>query len=555
MTSDYDIFISSKNLGPDGTRTEDSYIAEQLHIYLVNKGFHVFSSNISLGNLGVAAYKEAIDSALDHSKILITVGTSRENIESKWVKYEWDSFFNDILSGVKPDAKVFAYIRNVKINDLPRALRQTQCIEYGPDGFEKLYRFINNALGQRLLAKFSVDMRSGKFPLTVKFNDDSLGNTTQYMWDFGDGGKSTEQNPVYTYQKPGLYSIKLTLSNEEEINSTEQENFISVLPRVLPEAGFSVNANSGKAPFEGLFKNTSSGYPNRFSWDFGDGCSSDSENPTHTYENLGKYTVILTVTNDDGSDTITKTGYIQVFAPPGNIKPGVSLKIPIIIIAAVILIGIVFAIGYGNSNNKTNVGNMPPLTSNFSVDNTSGDVPLIVNFRDTSEGSPDTWQWDFGDGSSSAKQYPTYVYQNPGNYIVQLLIAKNGSIKVPSIVQTISVSAPNGPFTVRGMNNSSTNDASQLPSEAPLDAELDFNANKVINSLYTVYFEASNVPKGTYSYHWDFGDQKDSFSKTGVHTYAGYGTFQIVLRIETPSGTKMKVKSLVLSNEGALSLT
>ena len=108
-----------------------AYIAEQLHIFLVKKGFHVFFSNISLAKLGVAEYKNAIDDALDRSKILVIVGTSTENIVSKWVRYEWDSFFNDILSEKKPDGKVFAYIKNVKINDLPRSIRNTQCIEHG----------------------------------------------------------------------------------------------------------------------------------------------------------------------------------------------------------------------------------------------------------------------------------------------------------------------------------------------------------------------------------------------------------------------------------------
>ncbi len=187
MTSEYDIFISAKNLGPDDKRTEDSFIAEQLHIFLVKSGFRVFSSNISLKDLGIADYKKEIDSALDRSKILVIVGTSKENIESKWVRYEWDSFFNDILSGVKPEGKVFAYIKNVRINELPRAVRNTQCIEHGPDSFEVLFQFVTNALGQRLAAKFSADKTSGKSPLTVTFRNESLGGPTQFMWDFGDG--------------------------------------------------------------------------------------------------------------------------------------------------------------------------------------------------------------------------------------------------------------------------------------------------------------------------------------------------------------------------------
>jgi PKD repeat protein len=554
MTSDYDIFISSKNLGADAIRTEDSHIAEKLHIFLVNKGFRVFFSNISLAKLGVAAYKEAIDSALDRSKILIIVGTSLENIDAKWVRYEWDSFFNDILSGVKPEGKVFAYIKNVKINELPRAIRNTQCIEHGPDGFEQLYHFISNALGQRLSAQFSADETSGKFPLTVTFKDESLGNAIQYMWDFGDGEKTTVPNPVHTFQKPGVYSIKLTLSNEEETNSTVRENYVSVLPRVIPEARFSVNANSGKAPFEGIFKDASTGNPTRFFWDFGDGCSSDTQNPTHIFEKPGKYPVSLTVTNDDGSDTTTKAGYIQVISPPRVSKPISFPKILLLVIPALIIIGIIIVYGGGAGTDKGNTIGAPSLTSNFSMNKTSGYAPLTVSFMDVSEGSPDTWQWDFGDGSSSTNQNPIYEYKKPGNYSVQLLIANNGSIKVPSILQTISVLAPIVTSVPNVTTSQGPEEVSQPQPEVTSNAQLDFNANKVINSLYTVYFEATNVPAGTYAYHWDFGDNKDSYSKTGVHTYGGYGIFMVTLRIETPSGTEMKVKTLTMSNTGTITL-
>jgi PKD repeat protein len=558
MTSDYDIFISHKNLGPDGVKTEDSIIADKLHIYLVNKGFNVFKSNISLAKLGVSDYKKAIDSALDHSKLLVLVGTSTENINSEWVRYEWDSFFNDILSGYKPDAKVFGYIKNVRMLDLPRALRNTQCIEAGPDGFEELYGFISKALGQRLATKFSADATSGKIPFTVTFRDESLGSPTHHMWDFGDGGKSTERNPVHIYEKPGLYSVKLTLSNQEENNSSERKDFISVSPRILPTAGFNVNANSGKAPFEGVFKSVSTGNPTQFSWDFGDGCTSDSQDPNHIYEKPGKYAVSLTVTNDDGSDKTTKPGYIQVIAPPKDPSKGQSLKIPLIIVSAILLIGVVivgvWAINGSNllQPNITANANLkidPSLVPIFSVDRTSGPAPLSVSFTDTSEGAPDTWLWEFGDGSSSAKQNPVYTYQNPGDYSAQLLIAKNGSAKTPSRSQIISVAIPVKVVdTAAATPGGSSNPVDTIPS-----GKLDFTANKVINSLYTVYFEASNVPNGTYSYHWDFGDQKDSFSKTGVRTYAGSGEYLVTLRIETPSGPMMKVKKMKLSNEGALS--
>jgi len=144
--ANYEVFISFKNLLPDGKPTRDSVLARQVYDYLWGKGFSVFLSNVSLERLGTSAYKKAIDDALDVARILVAVGTSRENLEWRWVRYEWDSFFNDILSGVKPSARVFSYVEGIRINDLPRSLRQGQTFIHADGSMEAISNFIANAL-------------------------------------------------------------------------------------------------------------------------------------------------------------------------------------------------------------------------------------------------------------------------------------------------------------------------------------------------------------------------------------------------------------------------
>ena len=146
MTQEYDVFVSFKNLDSDGKPTRDSQIAKEVYRHLTSLGMAVFFSNISLETLGIAQYKKAIDDALDAAHTLVAVGTSGENLNSQWVRYEWDSFFNDILSGFKPKARVFAYIEDAEPKDLPRALRQTQTFIHGPDSLDQLCRFIENSL-------------------------------------------------------------------------------------------------------------------------------------------------------------------------------------------------------------------------------------------------------------------------------------------------------------------------------------------------------------------------------------------------------------------------
>jgi hypothetical protein len=99
-----------------------------------------------LEGAGEAAFKRAIDDALDRSETLVAVGTSKQNLESRWVHYEWDSFCTDMLSGVNANSRIFTYVERLDIRSLPRALRQFQMIEHGEGSLDRLYRFIANGL-------------------------------------------------------------------------------------------------------------------------------------------------------------------------------------------------------------------------------------------------------------------------------------------------------------------------------------------------------------------------------------------------------------------------
>ncbi len=146
--AEYDVFISFKHLDEHGAPTPDSALARKVHDYLASKGLKVFFSIVTLEQLGVSAYKKAIDDALDGSRVLVAVGTSVAHLDWKWVRYEWDSFFADILSDVKPDGKVFVYLDGPDIRSLPRALRQSQCFHDGSGSLETLFKFVSGALGR-----------------------------------------------------------------------------------------------------------------------------------------------------------------------------------------------------------------------------------------------------------------------------------------------------------------------------------------------------------------------------------------------------------------------
>ncbi|MFN2371547.1 MAG: S8 family serine peptidase, partial [Candidatus Krumholzibacteriia bacterium] len=140
---------------------------------------------------------------------------------------------------------------------------------------------------------------------------------------------------------------------------------------IAPVADFGGTPTSGTYPLNVAFTDLSSGAPTSWSWNFGDGGTASVQNPVHTYAAAGTYTVSLTVANDVGSDTATRTDYITVAAPPAP-------------------------------------------TAAFSGAPTSGSYPLDVAFTDQSTGSPTSWSWTFGDGGTATVQNPVHTYAAVG---------------------------------------------------------------------------------------------------------------------------------------------
>jgi PKD repeat protein len=176
------------------------------------------------------------------------------------------------------------------------------------------YITVTGPAGNPPIADFSASPTSGEAPLSVQFTDLSTNNPTSWSWDFGDGvGTSTLQNPTYTYNAAGTYTVTLTATNAYGSGFETKTNYINVTE--LPVADFEGSPTSGDAPLTVNFTDLSTGSPASWSWDFGDGETSTQQNPSHTYNATGFYTVTLTATNAYGSDVVTKTDYINVTEP------------------------------------------------------------------------------------------------------------------------------------------------------------------------------------------------------------------------------------------------
>lgn len=113
--AEYDIFISCKS--------EDYEIAEKVYSFLKGNGFSVFLSSKELRRMAQADYMDAISVALDTAYSMIVISTKKEYLTSKWVKFEWSTFLNEILSGRKT-GQIMTLADNIKVHEFPIQLRK-----------------------------------------------------------------------------------------------------------------------------------------------------------------------------------------------------------------------------------------------------------------------------------------------------------------------------------------------------------------------------------------------------------------------------------------------
>ncbi|RXA19991.1 PKD domain-containing protein [Methanosarcina sp. MSH10X1] len=156
-------------------------------------------------------------------------------------------------------------------------------------------------------------------------NRNGWGNPDIYMYDLSTHAETPITSNKSGQSDPVIYSDRVVWvdsRNGYTVNGLFQTNediymcTVSVIDPSLktPVADFSANVTSGNAPLIVLFTDSSTGAPNFWHWDFGDGINSKHAlNATHTFTEPGNYDVSLTVTNENGSNTRIMSGYVTVY--------------------------------------------------------------------------------------------------------------------------------------------------------------------------------------------------------------------------------------------------
>jgi len=172
-------------------------------------------------------------------------------------------------------------------------------------------------------ARFDFGTGSGCVPFNPTINElSSAGDTNiiAWNWNFGDGATATAQNPVYVYPNPGTYTLELMV---EDANGCRDTSQLTTVAHGLPSADLAVSDTLNCAPFGVTFDDLSTGDAPivAWNWDFGDGNTGSTENPAHTYQQDGLYSVSLLVTDANGCvDSIEYLDLIRLRHPQASFE-------------------------------------------------------------------------------------------------------------------------------------------------------------------------------------------------------------------------------------------
>ncbi|HKB45617.1 MAG TPA: PKD domain-containing protein, partial [Chitinophagaceae bacterium] len=244
------------------------------------------------------------------------------------------------------------------------------------------------------------DTASCSAPFTVQFTDLTAGSTG-WLWDFGDGTTSAQQNPSHQYNGFGDYTVTLTATSGAGCSNTiTKKDYITIKKTQVtiinaPDGGCVPFTYSPIADIQTVDNIVS------YSWDLGEpGAIYNVQFPSHTYNTPGNYDIKLTVT--------TQSGCIETVSIPKGVRTGV-----------------------------------PPAVNFSYTPATPICASTAINFTDLSTTTPGAlivWTWNFGDGQISPLQNPAHIFKDTGAVTVTLIVSNNGC--VDSAKQTLLILPP-----------------------------------------------------------------------------------------------------------------
>lgn len=401
-------------------------------------------------------------------------------------------------------------------------------------------------VGKNPFPEFSAAPPSGCAFREIRFLDKTGGAPAdRWLWRFGDGGFSDEQNPVHKYTDTGFFDVTLIAWNSGCFDSIRITRFIQIK---APIAKFT-DSTSCITPLKRWFTDLSVGATG-WRWKFGDGTESRERNPAHIYVSGGSYEVSLTVTNDTCEHTVTRQIQIATekvtFSAVNSIACKGSLT-QFVASGSPDIINYKWDFGdgiieYGNPapahiysrNGEYNVtlvttdiyGCMDSIvrsaymkisgpTANFSASSTPVCTNSIIRFEDSSYTDAMTgikeWIWNYGDGESDTlTQGPfQHLYKRGGNYTVSLTVKdETGCTNTNTQSALITISEPVASFI------------------SPDTLSCTGKAIRFVNESFG----------NALSYRWNFHNISESTDQHPSIHFIEEGDYSVSLRIVDPYG-------------------
>ena len=354
-------------------------------------------------------------------------------------------------------------------------------------------------------------------------------------WDFGDGTASNEATPDHAWENTtgdlDTYIVSLTAETEHGCSGLAVD-LITVKPQ--PTAGFNADALSGCEPLASTFTSTST-EGNALSWDFGDGTSATGSDVSHTFDGINANTafeVTLTATHPLGcADVATAT--VDVFAAAeytlnltsDSVCSPLELTMPVLdgaqnftwnfgdgttsneatpthtwfnastgLMTATVTLEAETADGCAGTSQAT-VNIKPQPVANFMVANDEGCDPLVSQFNNYSV-LADSYDWDFGDGTTGHEEHPTHAF------------AADGSTTTFAVTLTAHDDL--------GCSDVTTREVTVHPAAA---FSLNLASDTVCSPLQLTLPE---IP-GAENLTWNFGDGTTGAGQTPTHTWVNTG--------------------------------
>lgn len=411
-------------------------------------------------------------------------------------------------------------------------------------------------------------------PLNFNVTTSSNAIKPTFAWTFGDGNSATTASSTNSYASPGLYTVKIAVTDSFGCIDSIKRNVLIQRPIVdFNDSILFIGCGAGEIKF----KDASYSQINGWKWDFGDGNSSTSQNPTHNYTTAGTYNVELVATNIKGcSDSLVKNALVTITASPsgsftfgpvsgcGNTNVtftastnsaqlyqwdfGDGTKVntstgsvshtylagtsgtPTLIIKSVQANGDTCVVNATNGSGLFTTGVVPGVTLLADTFICPGSTAA---FNITSSGTNPSYSWNFGDANTATTTGSTsHTYPNPGSYTITTVVTDSSGCQT-TLTRNLLVQKPTVVFN-----------------DSLLIQGCGATTIKFTDSSYS-YINA---------WKWDLGDGQTQNSKSFTYTYTTPGTYSVKLLVTNIAGcsdsiTKTNIVTVVAQPTGSFTFT